>query len=152
MGSSRNWTAGHSWERECAKKLREIGYFDVKTSRECSRQRDAEKVDICNAHEDLNGRLPYNIQCKTLTTTAKYPKLLQELKDFNPGNKQINVVFHRMTKKSAKGRFMTTGEYALLNLEDFYLIIDKLHKLEKSLTKSGVEMGTPINTKIWKYL
>lgn len=148
MGSSRNRTAGHSWERECAIKLREIGYLDLKTSRECSRQRDAEKVDLCNAHEDIHGRLPFNVQCKTLTTTAKYPKLLQELKDFNPGDNQINVVFHRMTKKSAKGRFMTTGEYALLNLDDFYTMVDKLLKLETFIKESGVELelfDNPIN-------
>lgn len=148
MNGKRNRQSGNNWERLCAKQLREIGYLDLKTSRECSRQRDAEKVDLCNAHEDIYGRLPFNVQCKTLTTTAKYPKLLQELKDFNPGDNQINVVFHRMTKKSAKGRFMTTGEYALLNLDDFYNMVDKLFKLETFIKESGVELdllNNPIN-------
>ena len=48
------------------------------------------------------------------SSTAPYPKLLK-VADNNPSNKQINVVFHRMTKKSDGGKFMNVGEYALLN-------------------------------------
>ena len=150
MGSSRNRTAGHSWERICAKKLREIGYEDLKTSRECSRLRDSQKVDLCNGDEDASGRLPYNVQCKTLNTTAPYSKLLKELEEFN-GRNHINVVFHKMTKRTEGGRFSPVGEYAILNLNDFYTMVEKLLKLERFIKESGVELeefNSPINKKL----
>lgn len=129
-GSSRNRVAGHIWERKIAQRLRDIGYIDVRTSRECSRKRDSQKVDLCNADEDEFGRLPYNIQCKTLCSTAPYPKLLKELEQHN-GKKQINVVFHEMTKKKEGGKnFVSVGEYAILNLDDFIKIIQKLKEYE----------------------
>ena len=129
-GSSRNRVAGHRYERSKAQQLRDIGFTDVRTSRECSRKRDSQKVDLCNADEDEFGRLPYNIQCKTLCSTAPYPRLLKELEQHN-GRKQINVVFHEMTKKKEGGKnFIGVGEYAILNLDDFINIIQKLKAYE----------------------
>ena len=135
-GSSRNRAAGHSWERRCATKLRELGYEDIKTSRECSRLRDSQKVDLCNADEDKSGRLPYNIQCKTLNSSAPYHRLLKELEEHN-GRRQVNVVVHKMTKKTAGGRFDGIGEYAIINLDDFYRILKllKVNDLDKLLTE-----------------
>jgi|SRR5690554_297076 len=139
MGKSRNRDAGHKWERDCAKMLREIGYEDVKTSRECNRLRDAQKVDLCNSDEDTNGRLPYNIQCKTLSSSAQYSKLLRELDENNKDKSIINVVFHKMTQKSTSGRFLPVGEYALLNLKDFYKMM-KLLLIHKALpSESGAK-------------
>ena len=135
-GSSRNRAAGHSWERRCAIILRELGYEDVKTSRECSRLRDSQKVDLCNADEDKSGRLPYNIQCKTLNSSAPYHRLLKELEERN-GRRQVNVVVHKMTKKTTGGRFDGIGEYAIMNLDDFYNILKllKVNDLDKLLTE-----------------
>ena len=124
MSSSRNREAGHKWERDCAKKIRDIGHENVRTSRECSRLRDSKKVDLCNADEDKFGRLPYNIQCKSLNSIAPYSKLLEELKEHN-GDSLVNVVFHRMTKKTPNGVFRVCGEYAILNLTDFLNLITK---------------------------
>ena len=135
-GSSRNRAAGHSWERRCAIILRELGYEDVKTSRECSRLRDSQKVDLCNADEDKSGRLPYNIQCKTLNSSAPYHRLLKELEERN-GRRQVNVVVHKMTKKTTGGRFDGIGEYAIMNLDDFYRILKllRVNDLDKLLTE-----------------
>ena len=118
-GNSRNRVAGQNYEREIAKKLRELGFHDIKCSRECSRLRDSKKVDLCNADEDKNGRFPYNIQAKSYNTHVKYAKLLKELEDHN-GRNQVNVVFHKLTEKSVGGKFMPKGEFAILNLDDFY--------------------------------
>ena len=148
-GSSRNMAAGHGFERDVAKKLREIGFADVRTSRECSRKRDSQKVDLCNADEDANGRLPYNIQCKNLNTLAKYPKLLKELEQHN-SRKQINVVFHKLTKKSESGRFLPVGEYAILNLDDFYKMQEHIYNMEKILVESGCELELFTKNKISK--
>ena len=149
-GSSRNRVAGCTHERDEAKTMRSIGYTDIRTSRECSRKRDSQKVDLCNADEDEFGRLPYNIQCKTLCSTAPYPKLLKELEEHN-SRKQINVVFHKLTKKTEGGRFNPVGKYAILNLDDFYVMMEKLLKLETFIQKSGVELeefSNPINKKV----
>lgn len=139
MGKSRNRDAGHKWERDCAKMLREIGYEDVRTSRECNRLRDAQKVDLCNSDEDTNGRLPYNIQCKTLSSSAQYSKLLRELDENNKDKSVINVVFHKMTQKSTSGRFLPVGEYALLNLKDFYKMMKLLLVYKALPSESGAK-------------
>ena len=151
MGSSRNRNAGHKLERDCAAIQREIGYADVKTSRECSRDRDNKKVDLINSDEDLSGRLPYNFQCKTLCATAPYPKLLAELETYN-GRRQINVALHQMTKKKAmangKSRFEVTGNYAILNADDFYRMEEKILKLEQMLVQQRPEdLGSEYITK-----
>jgi len=149
MGSSRNRVAGHNWERVCAQKWRSMGYLGVLTSRECSRLRDSQKVDLSNADEDVDGRLPYNIQCKTLSSSAPYSKLLRELEENNKGP-QINVVVHKMTKKSGV-KFMTVGEYAILNLTDFYRMAEKILHYETALTESGASndfMNDTINKKL----
>jgi hypothetical protein len=104
-----NKTAGSNYEREKAKEQRNIGYEGLRTSRECSRKRDNQKVDLCNSDEDEYGRHPYNIQCKNLSTNVAYPKLLSELEEHN-GTKQINVIFHKRTEKTIGGKFMAKGE------------------------------------------
>ena len=135
-GTSRNRVAGHNLERDIAKKLRELGFHDIKCSRECSRLRDSKKVDLCNADEDKNGRFPYNIQAKSYNTHIKYAKLLKELEDHN-GRNQINVVFHKLTEKSISGRFMPKGEFAILNLDDFYNMMTDLKELWELRRKIG---------------
>ncbi|WP_428743180.1 hypothetical protein [Tenacibaculum sp.] len=86
-------------------------------------------MDICNADEDENGRLPYNVQCKTLAKAAPYPKLLAELEEHN-GRKQINVVLHKQTE-NVNGRFLPRGEYAILNADDFYRMVESILHMEK---------------------
>jgi hypothetical protein len=127
----RNKNAGHSWEREIVNDLKEMGYPHVVTTRSESRGRDAQKIDVMNKDEGENGRLPYNIQAKSLSKTAPYPKLLAEL----PIVKNvINVIFHKQTKANDSGRFMTQGKFAILSLTDFYQMIKdrlRLNKLEE---------------------
>ena len=126
----RNRTAGHKWERTCAKLLVNTGYPHVVTSRSENRKRDADKIDLMNTDEHENGLLPYSVQCKTLSTTAPYPKLLDEMKDLEGATK---VVFHQQTKKSDKGRFMESGRYACLYLDDFIKIIGENRKLKEEI-------------------
>lgn len=118
----RNRSAGFSWERMCKKMLIDIGFPHVVTSRSENRKRDADKIDLMNTDEFENGILPYSIQCKTLSTSAPYPKLLAEMKDLKG---TIKVVMHKQTKKSSGGKFMETGAYACLYLKDFFKIIEE---------------------------
>ena len=148
-GTSRNRTAGHGFERSIAQKLRELGFHDIKCSRECSRLRDSKKVDLCNADEDKNGRFPFNIQAKSYNTHVKYAKLLKELEDHN-GRNQVNVVFHKLTEKSIGGKFMPKGEFAILNLDDFYKMIEHISNMEEVLTLSGCELETVMKNKMFQ--
>lgn len=120
MSGKRNKAAGHKFERDCARILREVvGYTDVKTSRECSRLRDAKKVDLCNADEDENGRLPFNFQCKSYSAVLNYKLLFSELEEHNK-QRQVNTILHRYTEKRGK-IFMEFGQWAILKGEQFDL-------------------------------
>ena len=120
----RNRTAGHAFERSSAKLLKAIGFPHVVTSRSESRSRDDKKVDLMNKDEGANGRLPYNIQCKSKTTSLPYPKVLAEM----PDDDYINVIFHNQTKRSNQ-RFMTVGQYAILELKDFLKMMEQIRIL-----------------------
>ena len=123
----RNKSAGSNYERETVKRLKDIGYTGVGTSRNNSRSRDAQKVDIVNCDESKDGRLPYNIQNKTLSKPAPYAKLLAEMPQ---DGSEINIIFHKQTKKNAAGRFMKVGEYAILKADDMYNMMQRLLELE----------------------
>lgn len=121
----RNRAAGHNWELVVVKKLKLIGYPEVATSRAVSKLRDAQKVDICNTDESLYGRLPYNIQAKTYSSSVGYAKLLASM----PKGKEINVVFLKQTALDKK-RFLETGTYAILSLDDFYKMMEQITVLQ----------------------
>jgi len=46
--SNRNRDAGHSFERACVKRFKEIGFEFAASSRAVNRSRDAQKIDIAN--------------------------------------------------------------------------------------------------------
>lgn len=117
--SYRNRQAGHKWERDLAKMFRNLNYPHVVTTRSESKSRDNQGIDLMNKDERKNGQFPFNVQAKCTTRTLNYPKLLDEL----PKEEGIiNVVLHRHTAK-AETKFMVTGEYAILTLEDFIKLI-----------------------------
>lgn len=121
-----NRTAGHNFEREVTKEFRELGFHACSTSRLESRSRDNAKVDLCNTDEHLHGRLPYNVQCKTIVGNADYRNFLAEM----PKGKEVNVVIHKSTKKTPGGLFKQVGQYAILTKADFYQIVERLVQLE----------------------
>jgi len=125
----RNRVAGHSFEREVVKILKDIGFAFAATSRAESRSRDGKKVDIMNSEEHKNGRLPYNFQCKNLTAKTKleYYKLLDEM----PSGSEINIVLHNRTVKTAGNRFLTKGQYAVMKMEDLFRMIQQIQNLKK---------------------
>lgn len=114
-GRRNNRTAGHNWELQCVKKLKDI-YPDVCTSRAESRNRDALKVDLC--YTDF-----LNVQCKSYAKHLKYDDILDEMPEEEG---QMNVIFDKQTRKSKKGRFMQRGQYVHMHLEDFVELIKKV--------------------------
>lgn len=119
----RNRSAGHGFELAVVKKLKEHGFPHVVTSRSESRSRDNEGTDLINCNERVNGRLPYNIQCKNVCNPLKYPAILSSMIKV-PG--VTNVIFHKCTKRSATN-FIPVGNYAVLSMEDFLSLISELN-------------------------
>jgi hypothetical protein len=115
----RNRNAGHAWERENVDSFRTF-FPDVATSRSCNRARDAQKVDLAYGDEHKLGRFPYNVQSKNYTKSLLYPKLLSEMPQEDG---IINVVLHKQTAKSATGRFVVKGKYAIMNYDDFFKLV-----------------------------
>jgi hypothetical protein len=126
MNGSRNRTAGHSFERECVKLFKQLGFTHVETSRLVSKMRDSQKIDLANPDELEHGRFPYNVQCKN-TTTLNYSKILQEV-PITPGIK--NVVLHKHTKKVGT-KFISQGKFAYMYMENFFELVEELEKYKK---------------------
>lgn len=118
----RNRSAGHGFETSTAAKLREIGFPHVVTCRSESKSRDDCGVDLINKNERVNGKLPYNIQCKNTTERPHYDRLLAGMPLEADA---INVIFHKYTRR-AGDRFHPIGHYAILEMGDFLELIRKL--------------------------
>lgn len=127
MSGKRNRAAGHAWERQLAEVFRQLGFTHVVTARSESRARDNQKVDLINEDERKNGRFVFNIQAKNSVGHLAYGKILSQMPN-EPG--VINVIAHKQTKRS-NSRFVVTGKYAVMSLDDFYTLI-------KIATKEGI--------------
>jgi len=121
-GKSRNRNAGLNFERETVDNFKKIGYPHTVSSRSENRTRDGEKVDLCNHNELKNGRLPFNVQCKTTSGNLAYEKVLGEIELIEG---ITNVVLNKKTKKSEKGRFICKERYAFLYERDFFQLIEE---------------------------
>lgn len=127
MSGSRSRRVGHGWERELAEMFRSIGYKDVITTRQGSRELDNLKIDLMNSNTSKEGRLPWNVQAKCVKGHLSYGKVLEEL----PTEQGIvNVICHKSTKK-VNNRFIEQGRYAILYLDDFIEMVKKLREYEK---------------------
>lgn len=109
--SNRNRTAGHNWEREVVNDLKKIGYKEAVSSRYESKKADDAGIDIV-------GTGPFNFQCKNETKRPDYHKLITEM----PAG--INIVLHKYTKKTEKGKFVGQGKYAVMDYETFIMFLE----------------------------
>jgi hypothetical protein len=141
VSGKRNRAAGHKFERECVKLLREIGFTDVVSSRSANRARDAQKIDLVNQDEIKSGRLPWAIQCKNVKGHLKYAPVLAEMPDETNITK---VVFHNQTEK-VKDRFVTKNQFAILYLPDFIHIMHRLKLQSDRLNETTSNKHTTAN-------
>ncbi|WP_321330505.1 hypothetical protein [uncultured Ilyobacter sp.] len=111
--TKRNRTAGNQYERDIVKELKELGYTKAVTSRNESRTADANKIDIVG----LDGH--FAPQCKNLSKNVNYHKLMKEINTDMP-----KAIFHKRTEKSTGGKFMTKGEYVILEKDFFYKLLE----------------------------
>lgn len=134
--AKRNKAAGHNWEREIVLKLKELG-FRVGTTRNLSRARDAEKVDIMGTHEREDGFFPVNIQAKNEARVTNFQVHLKEM----PDEKVPNVVAFRQTSK-ATSKFMKQGDYAIMCFDSFLYYLEK----EKELKELQIKYNELVKT------
>lgn len=126
MNGRRNKQCGSTWERTLAQKFRELGFKDVITTRQGSRELDALKIDLMNSNTSAEGRLPYNVQAKNVKGHLPYAKVIGELPK---ENNIINVVCHKMTEKK-NNRFVEVDKFAILYLDDFLDMVKRLKQYE----------------------
>jgi hypothetical protein len=119
---ARNRSVGHAFELVTAKQIKGV-FPHIASTRSCNRARDNEGIDLCNKDEYKNGRLPYNIQCKSVTGNVQYLKLMNSM----PKEKGImNVVFHRYTEKQVTktgDKFYVKGEFAISRMVDYIELV-----------------------------
>lgn len=114
-----NRTAGHTYERQLAAKLRRF-FPNLVTSRSANRSRDAQGIDFVNKDEYVQGRLPLNIQAKNVVLgRLPYVQVLHKMPK-EPGT--INLIYHQATRRTG-GRFMPVGEFVFMSSEDFEHIL-----------------------------
>jgi Holliday junction resolvase len=97
-----NRTAGHNWEREIIRILKDMGY-DAVSARYESRRADDRGIDVISD-------FPYRIQAKISQNQPNCHSILTD--------KDCDVIFFRKVEK-AKKNFIAKGDYAMLKLDDF---------------------------------
>lgn len=102
--SKKNKSKGNRYELQICNELKDLGFKDCVTSRSESRNRDNQKVDLCNT-----GFL--NVQCKFYDSNQpNFRKVLGEM----PEEDNTNVVFHKTRYKK---------DIVVMYKEDFYKLI-----------------------------
>jgi hypothetical protein len=98
---------GHDYERKIRNEMIELNFFpDCETSRNESRKKDGEKVDLCYTD-------PFNVQCKAQERMGLVHNILKDM----PSDDNINLVFDKRNYK---------GEVVCMTKEDFYKILKML--------------------------
>lgn len=140
MNRSSNKKRGSIFELKIINQMKFTKFFtNIGSSRQYSRSRDGEGLDVVSTDESLYGRLNYNLQTKTIQGQPNYQTVLEYL----PKVEGIpNIFIHKKTKKSEGGRFMEVGTYAFLYWDDMLMIMTdreaRLQEAEKY--KQGFEI------------
>lgn len=116
--SNRNRTAGHQAELYFLKKLEGIHNEKLYTTRNISRLRDSQQIDIEN--ESLTLQPKY--QVKQSINTPKFSTILSKMRD-----EDINVILYQKTQKKG-ARFYKENDYVIMTFEDFEKIIKEYLK------------------------
>jgi len=138
----RNKWAGSNHERDEVKRYRKY-FHDVETTRLCNRDRDGQGIDLCSADEDQNGRLPFDVSCKCSVTASlphvplfikmrtKYVRGKNgKLKAVIVPDDRIKIIHHRHTVKSEEGKFMTKGEYVIMESDGYEQFLQHVYAVQ----------------------
>lgn len=107
MPGKHSRTKGHQFERVCAKKFQNIGYFEARRHLE---YQDGEANGV-----DLKNTGMFKIQCKAMKTTPNIPKVFKEIEC---EEEDIPVVVFKVDQK---------GSYACLDLDHFMSMVEALN-------------------------
>lgn len=129
MAKRNNRSAGHGWERDIARLLRENGYPAVSTTRACNRSRDAEGIDFCNTDESVYGRMEDDIQAKD-TTKIEWQLLLDLEKRDKGKKKRRKVLLVKLGKTKDLTNRVHQGKFAVMFLRD-YLDLLRIYNASK---------------------
>lgn len=105
---------GARYEQQIAKELRDLGFNNVKTSRNESKSTDDNKIDII----DSDNKLPINIQLKKTQNIPPYFKIRNES---NSDPKKFCIIWAKQEKKETN--ICTVGECAIISKELLYELI-----------------------------
>lgn len=109
-----NKRRGNAYEQKIAKELRELGFKNVKTSRQESKSADDNKVDIV----DTGNKLPCSIQLKRTINTPQYFKIRSE-STVDP--KYFVLIWNKQEAKETN--ICSVGEAVILDKQFFYELI-----------------------------
>tara|TARA_R110000851_G_scaffold160786_1_gene304077 strand:+ start:5782 stop:6267 length:486 start_codon:yes stop_codon:yes gene_type:complete len=127
--SHRNRYAGEAFEKYVITKFKELNLFpDLGRSAELDPELDAMGIDLITVNRD-DVSFDYAIQCKNTTKPVDYAQLLDKLTELNCG---VPVLYTRRTKGNESNRFVTTGEYAMMNADDLLKIMGDLEKYKRA--------------------
>lgn len=149
----RNREAGHAWELEVIRLLKERGlYPHVVSCRSNSKRLDDAGIDLMNLEEATHGMMEDSIQCKTAVGTVSYPGLLARIRA--TGRKGA-VIFHRQTSVSTDpkykgGRQVERDRFASTYLDHYMdlLACEKFtHWVQKAIEE--VEASDTSGKAIW---
>ena len=82
-----------------------------------------------NTDEYQHGLLPFEFQCKNYSKLVKYDMVLNSMPSKFPP-----VVLHKHTEKRGN-RFYEIGTYAILKMDDFVELIEKIYGKKKTISK-----------------
>lgn len=136
----RNRAAGHSWELDVVRLLRERGiYPKAITTRNGSRALDALGIDAMNQDEPKNGVMEDTIQCKTTIGGVNYHTLISAMLK---SGRTHPAIFHRRTERVTETRINVLGHYVTSQVET-YLELMACRQAIKRIKALGVD-GTHI--------
>lgn len=97
---------GHTFERKLMKMFQELGWTKCRTSRNESRARDDQKVDLCHT-------APFNIQAKAVEKLGSMHDILSSMPK-EPDN--FNIVWHKRNNKGSVVSMSESDFLKILNL------------------------------------
>ena len=113
--SARSRNKGAKWEREVARRFREVG---IAAERSLSEARDGNTGDL-----DLPASVPLTVQCKTGARPPIYRAVAQAVEAAGVGRHPVAIV-HR-----DGSRHVPADELAVMPLADFLELVEALHSV-----------------------
>jgi hypothetical protein len=114
MGKINTRAKGHTFERKLMKVFIDLGWTNCKTSRNESRARDDQKVDLCHTS-------PFNIQAKAVEKLGSIHSILAVMPDEKDN---FNLVWH---KKNNQGSIVAMSEKDFLRILNLLIESGKIN-------------------------